>query len=210
HYGAVLNKLRPDSSPDASPPWVVLPSPVGNTGVSVSHGQTGGFLGREHDPFCLHADPAAPGFRLADPQTAHGLDPARLARPDALLAAVDATHRLVDETDTLATKVRKAMLRSYFGSRAKRAFDLGAEPASVRERYGWNTFGQSCLLARRLVEHGVKLVTVNMFDTVFNQITWDCHANGGNLNSTLGDYKTTSSPHFQPSLFPLPQCFVST
>jgi uncharacterized protein (DUF1501 family) len=187
HYGAVLGKLRPSSSPGAAPPWVVLPGPIGNTGVSVSHGQTAGFLGREHDP-------AVPGFSLADPQAAHGLDPARLARPEALLDAVDATQRLVEETDTIAGKVREAMLRSYFSSRAKQAFDLGAEPASDRERYGWNTFGQSCLLARRLVEHGVRLVTVNMFDTVFNRITWDCHANGGDLQSNLHDYKETLCP----------------
>src|SRR5262249_6374700 len=77
---------------------------------------------------------------------------------------------------------------------AKRAYDLEAEPESVRERYGRNTFGQSCLLARRLVQHGVRLVTVNMFDTVFGQVTWDCHANGGDLNSTLDDYRDTLCP----------------
>src|SRR5207302_8400278 len=79
---------------------------------------------------------------------------------------------------------------------AKQAFNLSAETGAVRARYGWNTFGQSCLLARRLVQHGVRLVTVNMFDTVFNQITWDCHANGGDLNSTLEDYRETLCPMF--------------
>src|SRR5262249_5585769 len=81
-----------------------------------------------------------------------------------------------------------------FTASAKRAFDLAAEPDNIRSRYGWNTFGQSCLLARRLVEHGVRLVTVNMFDTVFGQVTWDCHANGGDLSSTLEDYKETLCP----------------
>src|SRR5262249_37542809 len=65
-----------------------------------------------------------------------------------------------------------------------------------RSRYGKNTFGQSCLLARRLVERGVRLVTVNMFDTVFNEVTWDCHADGGSLATTLDAYKDRISPMF--------------
>jgi uncharacterized protein (DUF1501 family) len=68
--------------------------------------------------------------------------------------------------------------------------------SELRRRYGNNSFGQSCFLARRLVEHGVKFVTVNMFDTVFNNITWDCHADGGALATTLDDYKTTLCPMF--------------
>jgi uncharacterized protein (DUF1501 family) len=111
-----------------------------------------------------------------------------------LLESVDAGQRLVEETDTIADPVRERMLRTLFSPRAKRAFDLDAEPDAVRDRYGWNTFGQSCLLARRLVQHGVRLVTVNMFDTVFNRITWDCHANGGDLQSNLHDYKETLCP----------------
>jgi hypothetical protein len=58
---------------------------------------------------------------------------------------------------------------------ARRGFDLAAEPEQLRERYGRSTFGQSCLLARRLVEHGAGFVTVNQFDTLFHQHTWDCH-----------------------------------
>ena len=57
----------------------------------------------------------------------------------------------------------------------KKAFDLGEEKDTVRDRYGRNTFGQSCLLARRLIERGVRFVTINMFETVFNEITWDIH-----------------------------------
>jgi hypothetical protein len=58
---------------------------------------------------------------------------------------------------------------------ARDAFALEQEPASVRERYGMNRFGQCCLLARRLVERGVRFVTLNTFITVFNEITWDIH-----------------------------------
>ena len=80
--------------------------------------------------------------------------------------------------------------RSVLSSPARGAFDLDAERAEVRDSFGRNTFGQSCLLASRLVESGVRLVTVNMFETVFNRVTWDCH--GSRPFSTLDDYASTS------------------
>src|ERR1044071_764427 len=58
---------------------------------------------------------------------------------------------------------------------ARQAFDLAKEPEKVRERYGQTRFGQCCLLARRLVEAGVRFVTINTFITVFDEITWDIH-----------------------------------
>ena len=151
HYGAVVSHLR---GPGRSglPASVLLPGPIGNTGVNVSHGQGAGYLGPRHEPFCLR-----------------GTDPARLQSRTRLVEAVDC---------------------------AQRAFDIAAERDEVRDRYGRNTFGQSCLLARRLVENGVRLVTVNMFDTVFDKITWDCHADGGSLASSLDDYRETLCPMF--------------
>jgi len=73
---------------------------------------------------------------------------------------------------------------------------LSGESDSLRERYGRHRFGQSCLLARRLVENGVRLVTVNMFDSVFNQLSWDCHADGATLATDLNDYRETICPQF--------------
>ena len=64
----------------------------------------------------------------------------------------------------------------------------------MRDAYGADTFGQSCLLARRLVEAGVRVVTVNMFETVFNRVTWDCH--GTRPFSTLDDYAREVLPTF--------------
>lgn len=83
-----------------------------------------------------------------------------------------------------------------FSPKSKRAFDLSRESDALRERYGWNQFGQSCLMARRLIESGVRLATVNMFDTVFDKVTWDCHADGGSLATTLDDYRATLCPMF--------------
>ncbi len=172
HYGAAVSHLR---GPRAGlPPWVVLPAPLGNTGVSVSHGQTAGCLGAAHEPFVLHGDPGGPH----------------------LLDAVDAAHRTFDRYAGSAPPAMARGFNEVFAPSAKKAFNLATEPADLRARYGGNTFGQSCLLARRLVEHGVRLVTVNMFDTVFNAVTWDCHADGGALETTLDDYRDILCPMF--------------
>src|SRR6185436_8610952 len=68
-----------------------------------------------------------------------------------------------------------AAFRMMTSEKARDAFDLTKEPDSVRDRYGMNRFGQCCLLARRLVESGVRFVTINTFLTVFDEITWDIH-----------------------------------
>jgi uncharacterized protein (DUF1501 family) len=178
------------------PAYAVLPKPIGNTGVSVPHGQDAGYLGADFDPFYLNADPDAPDYS-PDSLTAPGaLDPARLSHRLELINAVDGAQRKFDKS--LAAKAEPGRqdlaVARLFSKEAKGAFDIAVEPESVRQRYGRNTFGQSCLLARRLVERGVRLVTVNMFDTVFNQVTWDCHANGGSLAVTLDDYKNILCP----------------
>src|SRR4029078_8626561 len=70
------------------------------------------------------------------------------------------------------------------------------EPRSARDRHRRNTFGQWYLMARRLVESGVRMVTVNHFDTVFNLSCWDMHAGGGGLNNTYLDYERMLCPQF--------------
>jgi uncharacterized protein (DUF1501 family) len=77
---------------------------------------------------------------------------------------------------------------------ARNTFDLAEESDSVRDAYRRTTFGQSCLLARRLIESGVRVVTVNMFETVFDRVSWDCH--GSSPFSTLNDYASDLLPTF--------------
>ncbi len=170
HYGAVLSHLKGQREPGV-PASVVLPSAVGNTGVSISHGQSAGYLDARHQPFVIEADPARLEGR-------------------AFLAAVDAAHRVHD------TGVALPEASQVFGARAKKAFDLSKESDDLRRSYGRNTFGQSCLLARRLIERGVRLATVNMFESVFDRLTWDCHADGGGLATTLDDYRDVLCPMF--------------
>ena len=78
--------------------------------------------------------------------------------------------------------------------KAREAFELHREPEAIREKYGMNRFGQSCLLARRLIEAGVRFVTVNMFETVFDEITWDIH--GSKPFSPISCYRDLVGPMF--------------
>jgi hypothetical protein len=197
HYGSVLSYLRGPRS-GGLPPFVVLPGPITNTGVSVSHGQTAGYLGAEHEPFFFPGYVLAPRPALLECTASEAIDPARLQSGTALVGAVDGAQRAFDAA-LGSQSFDGACVQAFgllFADRAKKAFDIGNEREAVRARYGMNTFGQSCLLARRLVEHGVRLVTVNMFDTVFNEITWDCHADSGSLATSLDDYKEVLCPMF--------------
>jgi hypothetical protein len=91
-------------------------------------------------------------------------------------------------------RARASTSDSSSNTSAENPFDLALEPQRLRDEYGRTSFGQSCLLARRLVERGVHVVTVNMFETVFNRITWDCH--GAAPFSTLDDYARVLLPDF--------------
>src|SRR5262249_2926710 len=82
----------------------------------------------------------------------------------------------------------------FWTASARNAFHLETERRDTREAYGRTTFGQCCLLARRLVEAGSRVVTVNMYETVFNHVSWDCH--GASPFSTLRDYAQTVLPPF--------------
>src|SRR5205085_7146718 len=79
-----------------------------------------------------------------------------------------AAAKQLDDNFALAYKLMSSPM-------AREAFALEKEPPAVRDRYGRTRFGQSCLLARRLIEAGVRFVTVNMFETVFSEVTWDIH-----------------------------------
>src|SRR4029077_17941913 len=116
-----------------------------------------------------------------------GLDPACRRTSHAIVNALDQAECAVEQlsADNKLNPASEQALASIFSPGSKLAVNLARENDDLRRQYGMNTFGQSCLLARRLIEQGVRLVTVNMFDTVFNQITWDCHADGASLPTTL-------------------------
>ncbi len=175
HAGCVLGYLRGRRSD--LPPHVVLPEPMGPTGGDLPHGQDAGFLGKTNDPFALMADPSKNGFQVPDLLPPPGIGEARLQRRRRLRDIVDKSVDRFEASESakLMDSNFESAFRMITSTRARVAFELSREPMKTRERYGMNRFGQCCLLARRLIEAGVRFVTVNTFLTVFNEITWDIH-----------------------------------
>jgi hypothetical protein len=175
HAGCVLSYLRGRRSD--LPAHVILPEPMGRTGGNLPHGQDAGFLGKAHDPFALMADPSKPDFKVPDLLPPASIGEARLKRRRRLREIVES------EVKSFESSANAALLDANFDAayrimtspQAREAFDLSKESRKVRERYGMNRFGQCCLLSRRLIEAGVRFVTVNTFLTVFDEITWDIH-----------------------------------
>jgi hypothetical protein len=172
-FGAVVQRLR--TGRGDLPSGISLNAPA--TQVSANNhifpGFVAGLLGSRWDPMFISQDPAAVDF---DPlPLPAGADSDRLQRRLDLLQAAEGprTSEVPAPVGEFRAFHRQA-LALVSSPAARRAFDLGREPAVVRERYGRSPFGQGCLLARRLVEAGVSLVTVNWArDDAF----WDTHAN---------------------------------
>jgi len=166
HYGSVIDLLRP--APAEIPTFVAMPAAIRDG--SVVPGQHASFLGKKHDPLLILQDPNSADFRLPELSLPQGITPARLADRRALLALIDGQQRLAEKLaaargiDAYHARAM-AMLSS---PRVKEAFDLSREPPWLRDEYGRTTFGQCTLLARRLVEVGVPIVTV-----------YYCHLSGG-------------------------------
>jgi hypothetical protein len=194
HYGCVLSKLK---GPNGDvPAHVLLPRPIGNTGGNMPHGQSAGYLGKAFDPFVLNADPSDPNFRVPDMLPPDYLTALRVDRRRNWREMIDKSvsefetsqdARLLDSTFHQAYTLMSS-------AKARAAFELYREPEKIREKYGMNRFGQSCLLARRLIEAGVRFVTVNMFETVFDEITWDIH--GSKPFSPISCYRDLVGPMF--------------
>lgn len=158
--GSVVAHHRQSKSP--LPNYITVPETRSSMGA--------GFLGSSYGPFSISGDPARPNFQVRDLDYYPGLDGGRLSRRRQFLQQIEAL-----DTDLSADKVTldptfEQAFRLISTPEAKRAFNLGEESDATRGRYGSRTFGQSCLLARRLVERGVGLVSVL-------QTGWDTHQN---------------------------------
>ena len=195
HMGSVISKVY--GSRGDLPASIILPDGIGNTGTTTPHGQESAFLGSAHQPFILGSDPARSDFKVADLETPSGQSELRLEARRKLLHELDDAQRHAETTGTLERDTAYARAFNLLTSPdTKKAFDLNEEPVKLRDRYGRNTFGQSCLMARRLIERGTRFVTVNQFDTVFGISCWDMHADGNSLNNTYADYEHVLCPQF--------------
>jgi hypothetical protein len=172
HLGSVVSRLAP--GPGELPAFVALPEVIGTTAGFVTPGQDAGFLGGRHDPFRINQHPVSPDFRVRDLAPGPGIDPSRLEDRLDLRRRFDRMRAGLEEGDFDGIQGRAIDLVT--SPAVREAFDLAAEGEAERERYGLQPFGQSVLLARRLLEAGVRLVTVYWHrDKPGVDTTWDTH-----------------------------------
>jgi len=179
--GSNVIRLKPPTKPML--PFVMLPRPLQESNV-VGKGGSAGFLGRAYDPYLLY--PAGDDMdmtkmeriKIDDLKLRDEIDARRLERRASLRETIN------KGLPALESATSKYELDEYYGKalslvisgNARKAFELSQEPKAMRERYGMNTFGQSCLLARRLVEAGTRFVEIN-WPKVANSDnhSWDVH-----------------------------------
>ena len=182
NFGSNIMRLRPPTEPML--PFVMLPRPLQESNV-VGKGGTAGFLGKAFDPYNLYPE--------GDDMDMYKMDKIKVddlkLPPEVFSVRLQRRAKLRDSIDAAMPEIDKAVanynLDEYYqralnlivSGRARDAFDLTRESEALRDRYGRNTFGQSCLLARRLIEAGTRVVEV-VWPKVANSDnhSWDHHS----------------------------------
>ena len=174
---SVVDQLSP--SRKGVPTFVAFPHVIADG--SITPGQHASFLGKAHDPLLITQDPNGRDFRLPELSLPDTLTAGRLANRLEIMKLIDEQGELLEfsaRARGMAAHHQRAI--SLLTSTAiRRAFDVSAEPEAVRDRYGRTTYGQSCLLARRLVEAGARFVNVYMARAIGGDNQgWDTHGFG--------------------------------
>lgn len=196
YFGSVMAKLKPAT--ENIPSYVWLQNLAGDVQPRYLNG---GFLGSAYGPLRVGTDldnPAAAGFRMRAFDPPEGVSTDRLVARNHLLSALDLS---CDSTQPSKAPASKTTAFRVFQERAvdlitapvaRQAFDLDKEPAQTRDRYGRHPLGQNLLMARRLIEAGVRLVSVTAWagtppgEKFRNVQTWDMHGDGPGLGSIFG------------------------
>ena len=200
NFGSQLVRMRPPEVPML--PFVMLPRPLQESNV-IGKGGTAGFLGKSYDPYYLFP----PGddldmtkmdkIKVDDLSMAPGVFAHRLQRRARIRDAINEAMPEIDKAvaDYELNDYYKKAINLIVSGKAREAFNLEQEPFKLRERYGRNTFGQSCLLARRLIEAGTRVVEV-IWPKVANSDnhSWDVHVD---LSKRM---KTQSAPMLDSGL----------
>jgi hypothetical protein len=201
-YGSVVDRLAPARA--GVPTFVSYPYVIRDG--SITPGQHASFLGKRHDPLLITQDPNAPDFRLPELSLPANLSLERLSNRREVLRLID------EQTELLEISARARGIEEHYekalgmltSPAIKRAFDLSAEPETVRDRYGRTTYGQGCLLARRLVEAGARFVNVYFAQFIGGQANkegWDTHAfNNKPMYPILKDYLLPVTDQSLPTL----------
>lgn len=202
-YGSVVGAMSPAST--GLPASVSFPYQISDG--SVTPGQRASFLGRRHDPLFFRDDPNSPDFRLTQLSLPGDVSLDRLSSRRGLQQIINRQARELDQSAAAQG------LNAFYGRAlemlnspdVRRAFDLSAEPQQLREAYGRTTYGQSCLLARRLVEHGVKFVTVYFAASIGGRSKtdggWDTHGfDNTRMYEILPEWHLPMTDHTLPVL----------
>jgi hypothetical protein len=181
NYGSNISRLKPPDMPML--PFVMLPRPLQESNV-VGKGGTGGFLGKGYDPYYLYPDgddmdlAKMDRIKVEDLKLRPEVFAFRLQRRAKLRDAINQTMPEIEEAvaDYKLDENYDKALNLIASGRAREAFEIDREPKEIRDLYGRNTFGQSCLLARRLIEAGSRVVEV-VWPKVANSDnhSWDMH-----------------------------------
>ena len=177
HAGAQIARLRPPETPML--PFVMLPRPLQESNI-IGKGGTAGFLGPAFDPYYFYQDPNA-AIKLDDLTLRKDVSRERLSRRAKLLDQINAAMPNIEKAveGYALDKYYEKAFDLILSGRARDAFDLTKEPEKMRDKYGRHTFGQGCLLARRLIEAGTRFVQMNwpaVANGDPNTDAWDTHA----------------------------------
>ena len=203
---AAVGALRPaERSPlDA----VVLPEPIFNNPAIPWPGQNGGFMGAAWHPHFIRCDPSQERLEIEGLLSADGVAAARLEARRDLLGRLDGdlSRRLRSQPMAELDRFQAEAFDLLRAGTTREALEIEREPAASRDRYGRGKFGQSVLLARRLVEAGVRLVQVNWprepGDTGAGNPLWDTHQdNAGRVKNVLCPQLDTALPALLDDLF---------
>lgn len=200
NVGSNIVRLRPPEVPML--PFVMLPRPLQESNV-IGKAGTAGFLGRSHDPYYLY--PSGNDFdntkmdkiKVEDLALRSDLSKARLRRRARMRNMLNNSMPEVERAVAAyeLDKYTDSAIDLVLSGRARKAFDLNQETHALRDRYGRTTFGQSCLMARRLVEAGTRFVQVNWTKVAnSDRHSWDCHQN---LAKRMKD---DAAPMFDPAI----------
>jgi len=176
-YGSIVQKLVPAGT--GMPGFVALPHVIRDG--SITPGQRATFLGKAQDPLLITQDPASPEFHLPELTLPDHLTADRMQSRRSMQELLNRQSSLMDDSAAVLgfdAQYQRAMAMLNT-PHVRNAFDLSQEPESLRRKYGMTTYGQSCLLARRLVEGGVKFINVYFSDTIGGRYAgkggWDTH-----------------------------------
>lgn len=176
-YGSIVDRFAPNTN--GMPTFVAYPHVIRDG--SIVPAQHASFLGKQHDPLLFLEDPNDPNFALPELSLPAGLSVERLQRRRELQQLVDQQVRLMEYSELAQgfDDYYQRAISMLTSDNVRKAFDLSSEPPAIRDRYGRTTYGQSCLLARRLVEAGVKFTTVYFSSSIggrrVNEGGWDTH-----------------------------------